>query len=134
VQKSDGIDPEQYRAAHAAWAAKATTTGAPRFQQHRQQPKQPFKAKFVQLPVLWIDCLNTSGAGINAWRVACFLLHEVWRTGHNSVRLSNVALVKWRVDRKGKTKALNELRKAGLVVVEESGHAAPLVTVRYPKG
>jgi hypothetical protein len=94
---------------------------------------KPFKANYIQFPMLWAECLISVGAGANAWRVAYFLLHEVFRTGDDKVRLSNVALVKWGVSRKGKATALSQLRRAGLISAEELGHASPLVTVRYPE-
>jgi hypothetical protein len=47
------------------------------------------------------------------------------------VKLTNVALASNGVDRKGKKTALSQLRKAGLIAVEERGSRSPIVTVRF---
>lgn len=47
------------------------------------------------------------------------------------VKLTNVALRKLGVSRKGKQSALQQLRKAGLIEVEERPRKSPIVKVRF---
>ena len=92
---------------------------------------KPAPNKFVRMPWLWVDCLAKAGAGADAWAVSLFLLYETWRTKTRVVKLTNAALAQLRVRRQGKSRALQQLRGAGLVAVEERRGRSPLVTVRF---
>jgi hypothetical protein len=87
--------------------------------------------KFVKVPDLWREQLCIIRAHGSTYRVALHLLHEAWRTGHCVIKLTNVALSKVGVGREGKAIALKELRKAGLITVEQRPYRNPLVTIRF---
>ena len=80
---------------------------------------------------LWVQCLAKKRAGVNAYRVALYLLHEAWRTNNPKVKLTNEALAESGVKRKGKATALRQLRTAGLISVVERIKRSPIVTVRF---
>ena len=92
---------------------------------------KPAPNKFVRMPWLWVDCLAKAGAGADAWAVSLFLVYEAWRTKTRVVKLTNAALAQLGVGRQGKSRALQQLRGAGLVAVEERRGRSPLVTVRF---
>ena len=92
---------------------------------------KPAPHKFVKVPWLWVECLAKAGAGADAWPVSYFLLYEAWRTQSRVVKLTNAALAQLGVRRQGKSRALQQLRGAGLVAVEERRGRSPLVTVRF---
>lgn len=87
--------------------------------------------KFVMFPELWREQLADIRAHGSTYRVAIFLLGEAWRTNNRAVKLTNVALTQAGVKRDGKAIALQELRQAGLVAVEQSPRKSPIVTVRF---
>jgi hypothetical protein len=119
VSDSDSIDPEKFRLDPAT----ITKSGkAPRRSQ----------SLFTKMPKLWVEQLAGIQAHGSTYRVALFLLHEVWKTGNRVVKLTNIALAKAKVGREGKAVALRELRKAGLVSVEQRPNRNPIVTVRFP--
>ena len=92
---------------------------------------KPAPRRFVQVPWLWVECLAKVGAGRSAFLVAHFLLYEAWRTKARVVKLTNAALAELGVGRQGKARALQQLRKAGLIAVEDRRGKSPLVTVRF---
>jgi hypothetical protein len=92
---------------------------------------QRSKSQFVKLPMIWLESLAGIKASASTYRVAAHLLHEAWKSGERVIKLPNEALAKKGVGREGKAIALRELRKAGLVAVEERPRKSPLVTVRF---
>jgi hypothetical protein len=99
----------------------------------KPKPKRRQQGNFVQVPNLWIEQLCAIRAHGSTYRVAMHLLHEAWRTKTRVVKLTNVALAKIGVGREGKAIALRELRKAGLISVEQRPNRNPVVTVRFSK-
>jgi CRP-like cAMP-binding protein len=97
----------------------------------QKQRKKPAPTEFVKVPMLWVQCLVEKRVGVNAYRVAHYVLHEAWRTNDPKVKLTNAALAANGVDRKGKSTALRQLRKAGLISVAERPKRSPVVTVRF---
>jgi hypothetical protein len=93
--------------------------------------KKPFKARFTKFPDLWAKQLATVDAGKHTYRVALHLLHEAWRTGSRTIKLANEVLERKGVDRKRKSVALQQLREAGLIGVEERPKKSPIVTVWF---
>jgi len=87
--------------------------------------------KFVMVPNLWAEQLAGMRAHGSTYRVAFHLLERSWRSGIRTVRLSNSSLAKLGVGREGKANALRELRKAGLIAVEQHPRKAPVITVRF---
>jgi ribosomal protein L20 len=97
----------------------------------KPKAKRRRRDKFVQVPGLWIEQLCAIRAHGSTYRVAMHLLHEAWRTDSRVVKLTNVALAEVGVGRKGKALALSQLRRAGLVAVEQRPRRSPIVTVRF---
>jgi hypothetical protein len=89
------------------------------------------KAPFIKLPVIWEETLAAARASGSTYRVALVLLYIAWKSGTCVVKLTNVALAKKGVGRKGKAAALLVLRKVGLVTVEERPRKSPIVTLRF---
>jgi hypothetical protein len=85
----------------------------------------------VLVPELWREQLAAVRAHGPTYRIALHLLHEAWRTESRTIKLTNVALANAGVGRRGKALALRELRKAGLVAVEQYSGKSPLITVRF---
>jgi hypothetical protein len=86
--------------------------------------------KFVKVPELWWEALAKVRAGGSAYRVAGYLLRQVWKRG-NPVKLTNEGLAAVGVGRKGKAIALRDLRKAGLISVKDRLKKSPIVTARF---
>jgi hypothetical protein len=89
------------------------------------------RGSFVQVPELWRTQLCAIRAHGSTYRVAMHLLHEAWWAKSETVKLTNVALAKVGVGRKGKALALSQLRKAGLVAVEQHPRRSPIIKVRF---
>jgi hypothetical protein len=84
---------------------------------------------FTKFPNTWRISLAEVRANGCAYRVALYLLDQGrWR---ERVTLSTAALRKLGVNRDGKRSALQQLRKAGLVQVEERPRKSPIVKVRF---
>jgi hypothetical protein len=84
---------------------------------------------FTKFPNTWRFSLARVRADGCAYRVAFYLLDQGrWR---ERVTLSTAALQKLGVSRKGKRSALQQLRKAGLIEVEERPRKSPIVKVRF---
>ena len=64
-----------------------------------------------------------------AYRVALYLLDKAYWS--RQVVLGTVTMQKLGVGRKGKRGALQHLRQAGLITVEERPRKSPIVTVRF---
>ena len=84
---------------------------------------------FTKFPNTWRISLAKVRADGCAYRVALYLLDRGrWR---EHVTVSTVALRKLGVSRQGKQSALQQLRKAGLIEVEERPRKSPIVKVRF---
>jgi hypothetical protein len=85
--------------------------------------------KFTKFPKLWRVRLAETRANGCAYRVALYLLDRAcWS---RQVTLSTATMRKLGVSRNGKRGALRQLRRAGLIAVEERPRKSPLVTVRF---
>jgi len=106
-----------------------------RFRLDGEQPAKPrqrrTRQRFVMVPNMWVEQLAMVRAHGSTYRVAFHLLERAWRSGVATVKLSNPMLAKAGVGREGKAVALRELRKAGLIAVEQRPRKAPVITVRY---
>jgi hypothetical protein len=126
MREDDAFDPEKFRITPEQ-QAELGAASKPKPKRRRQD------GKFVQFPELWRTQLCTIRAHGSTYRVAMHLLHEAWRTDNRAVKLTNVALAKVGVGREGKAIALRELRKTGLIAVEQRPSRNPVVTVRFSK-
>jgi hypothetical protein len=89
--------------------------------------------KFVKFPEMWRVQLAGIRANGCAYRMALHLLERAhWMSpGNRQVTLSTTSMRKLGVNRQGKRSALQQLRKAGLIAVEERPKKSPIVTVRF---
>ena len=85
--------------------------------------------KFTKFPKIWQMRLAETHADGCAYRVALYLLDKAGWSPH--VVLGTATMQKLGVGRKGKRGALQHLRRAGLIAVEERPHKSPIVTVRF---
>jgi hypothetical protein len=84
---------------------------------------------FTKFPNTWRISLARGRANGCAYRVAFYLLDQGrWR---ERFTLSTAALQKLGVGRKGKRAALEQLRRAGLIEVEERPSKSPIIKVRF---
>jgi hypothetical protein len=85
--------------------------------------------KFTKFPKMWREQLMRVRANGCTYRVALYLLDRASFT--NQLVLSTSALRKLGVSRNSKRRALQQLRQAGLIAVEERPDKNPIVTVRW---
>jgi hypothetical protein len=81
---------------------------------------------FIMVPMTWRERLD--GATGNTILVAFDLLYLAWRDGEGGpVKLGNGMLQHDGISRQSKWRALNELERRGLIVVERRPNRSPLV-------
>jgi hypothetical protein len=104
-----------------------------RIQAHQRERAEdrPAPAKrardFVQVPRRWARALE--GAPSQTWQLAMLLLHLRWKEHGRPIRLSNKAFWAMPIPRRSKWRALADLEKRGLVLVERRPRKAPIVRV-----
>jgi hypothetical protein len=86
-------------------------------------------SKFTKFPKMWAQQLAVIHANGCAYRVALYLLGRA--SFNKQVILSTSAMRRLGVSRNGKRAALNQLRRVGLIAVEERQDKNPIVTVRW---
>jgi hypothetical protein len=87
--------------------------------------------KFVKVPRMWQIRLGEIRADGSTYRVALYLLERAaWS---EQVPLGNRVLKKHGANRWAKWRALEKLRRAGLIAVEARQGRAPLVKVRWTR-
>ena len=96
---------------------QATTKTPRRIEKRRQQ--------FTMLPGSWYDKL--SGATGTTCRVAWYLLHLHWKGKGAPIKLANGMLKCDGVTRWAKARALADLEKRGLIVVDRRAKRSPIV-------
>lgn len=85
--------------------------------------------KFVKFPRMWQVCLAEKRADASTYRLALYLLDRA--AFSEQVPLGNRVLEKHGVSRAGKWRAMEQLRRAGLIAVEARKGKSPLVRVRW---
>jgi hypothetical protein len=63
-----------------------------------------------------------------AWAVLIEIDRQILKRGKNPIRLTNQNLEKVGMTRSTKSKALRQLHKAGVIILDQQGHGAALVT------
>ncbi len=85
-------------------------------------------AGFAKVPLDWAaraaKVTKTPRAMVWIW-----LLYMAWERGSRSVRLANVTLRGWGVSRRTKWRVLQDLEKAGLILIERRPRKSPRITV-----
>jgi hypothetical protein len=84
---------------------------------------------FVKVPWAWIERLkNTKSA--NTYRLALHLLYLHWKRQGASFSLANSGLAMEGVTRYAKWRAIRELERLGLILVERRSRKSPIVTIK----
>jgi hypothetical protein len=86
-------------------------------------------SKFTKFPKMWSQKLAGIRANGCTYRVALYLLNQA--SFSKQVILRTSAMRRLGVSRNGKRGALDQLRRAGLIAVEERPDKNPIVTVRW---
>ena len=82
---------------------------------------------FVQLPWTWVEAL--SGASGQTWQLATHLLYLNWKGKGEPIKLANGMLEIDGISRWSKWRALPELERRGLVVIDRRRRRSPIVTL-----
>jgi hypothetical protein len=115
MDKDDPFDPAKLALTPAQKAQWAST---PRKIVRRRE-------QFVLVPWSWIEKLN--GATGQTHRVALCLLYLHWKGDGRPIKLANGMLWIDGVSRQSKWRALGDLERRGLIVVERRPKRAPIV-------
>jgi hypothetical protein len=83
------------------------------------------RAQFALFPMWWLERLV--GAEGRTLVLAVHILHRYWRNKHRPFKLSTFALADYRFDKAAKSRALAELERRGLVMVERFPSKNPVV-------
>jgi hypothetical protein len=83
---------------------------------------------FIKVPLLWFERL-AEARHIATYRVALHLLYQAWKMSGQPVPLPNGPLIAEGIARGTKWRALGELERLGLVIVERRKRKAPRITV-----
>jgi hypothetical protein len=86
-------------------------------------------SKFTKFPKIWRERMAETRASGCAYRVALYLLDRA--SFSTQVTLSTSTMRRLGVSRNGKRGALQQLRRAGLIAVEERPDKNPIVRVRW---
>jgi hypothetical protein len=86
--------------------------------------------KFLKMPIVWIDRLNTAKLAVT-FKVANHLLRKEYETHQPTIRLANIALVSIGITPHTKWRALAELERLGLVHIERHTRKSPVVTLLH---
>ena len=82
---------------------------------------------FIQVPFGWLERLE--GATGKTYALALHLLYRSWRNGGRPFTLANGMLKIDGISRASKWRALPELERRGLILVERRPRRSPIITV-----
>jgi hypothetical protein len=85
---------------------------------------------FISVPMVWFERL--AGASGQTYRVALCLLYLGWRARGEPIQLANGLLQVDDVSRHSKWRALDELERRGLVVIERRPRRSPIIKLLNP--
>ena len=87
------------------------------------------QGQFVRVSMTWVERLRVAHC-IGSYKLAHHLLFQHWKSGGNPVKLSNTVLAELGMgSAKAKWRALSELERLGLVVIERRLKKSPVVTI-----
>ena len=103
-------------------------------EQRFDESEQPFRTpkcggKFLKGPIPWSWITAASKLPGNALDVGLCVWRLLGATGRMQVPLSNSEVAVLGIDRHAKSRALAELEKAGLILIERRGKKPVLITV-----
>ena len=93
------------------------------------KPKSKSTERFVKVPLWWAEQVCRATKTPKAF-VALWLLHLAWKAKSNTFPVPNGQLYKNGVHRRTKDRALWELEKAGLILVERKPRKTPVFAGR----
>ena len=89
------------------------------------------REQFVQVPMWWIEKLGEAPLATGtAHQVACHICHLDWKNHGKPFKLPNGMLEYDGISRYSKWRALRDLERRGLVVVESRSSKSPIIHVR----
>jgi hypothetical protein len=90
---------------------------------------QQRRRHFVKVPWAWVERLAKT-ASANTYKVALHLLYLHWKNGRRPFSLANGGLAMEGVTRHAKWRALRELERLDLILVERRPRKSPLITIK----
>jgi hypothetical protein len=88
------------------------------------------REQFVQLPMWWVEKLGESPPATGAThQVACYLCHLDWKHHGKPFKLPNGMLGYDGISRRSKWRALADLERRGLIIVERRPKKSPIIRV-----
>jgi hypothetical protein len=85
---------------------------------------------FISVPMVWFERL--AGASGQTYRIALCLLYLAWRARGEPIQLANGLLRVDGVSRYSKWRALDELERRGLIVIERRPRRSPIIKLLNP--
>ena len=94
------------------------------------QKLQRRRRHFISVPMAWFERL--AGASGQTYRIALCLLYLDWRARGGPIQLANGLLQVDGVSRYSKWRALDELERRGLIVIERRPRRSPIIKLLNP--
>jgi hypothetical protein len=88
------------------------------------------RKEFVKLPMWWYEKLKDPACNGSTCLVAWHLLHLHWRNRSKPIKLPNGMLEYDGISRQSKWRALADLQRRGLILIERRPKKSPLIHVR----
>jgi hypothetical protein len=106
---------------------KFAVSNAPVRERRIRVPRKIAKRRehFAMLPMSWFEKLQ--GAAGQTYRLAWYLLYMVWKDNGQPIKLANGMLLIDGISRYSKWKALSDLERRGLIVIERRPSRSPIV-------
>jgi hypothetical protein len=92
---------------------------------------QKRREHFVQVPWRWVEKLK--GAASQTWYLAHHLLYLHWKGGGEPIKLANGMLEFDGISRQSKWRALGDLERRGLIMVERRPKRSPIVRLNLSR-
>jgi hypothetical protein len=86
---------------------------------------------FVIVPVMWWRVLGGMKTRDYTWRIALLILDQARRAPYPLVKITNLAAGKAGVSRSSKARAIQQLRKAGLILVQDRPRKSPIIKAMF---
>jgi hypothetical protein len=91
------------------------------------------REQFVQVPMWWIEKLGESPLATSAThQVACYLCHLDWKHRGKPFNLPNGMLKYDGISRQSKWRALADLERRKLIIVERRRRKSPIIRMMLP--
>ena len=92
------------------------------------------REQFIKLPMRWVEKLGEEPLATGAThQVACYLCHLDWKHHGKPFKLPNGMLKYDGISRQSKWRALADLERRKLIVVERQPRKSPIIHVQRPE-